>query len=474
MDASKFLEIENRYNLIGNRIDGIDLWEISRNTIWQNEVCSKKLNLGTAHRTHRFDNIKHKSIYYFFHGMNLPKTGNRPVLFINHPRRVKVGDYYDCIYTEELSGKYDSIVMEGTEDGFHYCPVRTKNLVYYDSVLYFAQRSCDRNIKRRSVKYRSVKKKIREQFEDPLKEIISGYNLETDVEDLYEYLTKEYFKYRYIRKQAESIITRIKPAMIVEVCYYSPFCMAMNEAARKLGVITAELQHGVMVEEHIAYQYGSDVLVKQLPDYMFLFSDYWKTVANVPDKSTKLVVTGYPYYEEQLEKYKHDEKKQSDGKSIIFISQGTIGKELSKLATEVADILIPDGYRIIYKLHPGEYVGWKEYYPWLFECDKIETVDNSEKGIYDYFSTCDIQIGVYSTAIYEGIGFGLSTYIYNVGRANIMESLSDQGYVQMFNSAKELIRLIKQNGSHTVSKREFWKKDAMDNIVYIMDELLKV
>ncbi len=57
-------------------------------------------------------------------------------------------------------------------------------------------------------------------------------------------------------------------------------------------------------------------------------------------------------------------------KQIIFISQGITGKELSKKAVELSDN--NNGYKIIYKLHPGEFAEWDKEYPWLATAYKKE------------------------------------------------------------------------------------------------------
>ena len=45
-----------------------------------------------------------------------------------------------------------------------------------------------------------------------------------------------------------------------------------------------------------------------------------------------------------------------------FLSN-TIGRELSKLAVELSGKIQGTDYKIIYKLHPGEYQDWKNRYP---------------------------------------------------------------------------------------------------------------
>jgi hypothetical protein len=60
---------------------------------------------------------------------------NVDVCFVNHPRRVKQGDVYECIYTERFTKDFPSnVVLEKPYLDGHLRPVKTKNLVYTDKV----------------------------------------------------------------------------------------------------------------------------------------------------------------------------------------------------------------------------------------------------------------------------------------------------------------------------------------------------
>lgn len=178
----------------------------------------------------------------------------------------------------------------------------------------------------------------------------------------------------------------------------------MNWLQKKIPTI--ELQHGVM-SGSIAYNYPKKSDVKQFPDYIFVFSDYWKKCAEFPIDDKNIKVVGYPYLEEKEKQYNKifTEKRGRNKKVVLFLSQWTIGNELSKMAVEFSEIC-DEEYEIIFKLHPGEYENWKRNYPWLEKEDKIKVIDSLKHNIYEYFAMSDYQVGVSSTAIYEDWNLG--------------------------------------------------------------------
>ena len=115
---------------------------------------------------------------------------------------------------------------------------------------------------------------------------------------------------------------------------------------------------------------------------------------------------------------------------ILFISQGVIGKYLSKVAFDLACEL--KDYKIIYKLHPGEYETWRQNYPELVEAsafDNFEVIDHSEIPLYKLLAESKYQVGAFSTAIYEGMMFGCKTFILDVPGVEYLDDLIGRGYV---------------------------------------------
>ena len=463
MDIKKFLEIENKYNLYHVDIDGINYWEYSRFEIWNYIFCTEKLSFQKAHRTQKQSHAigllgsMIKSAIRFY----TSKQKNVDVCFITHERRVKENNYFDCMYTETLIKKYpNSVVLEKPYNYSHLQPIRTKNMYYTDWIIIFGNLYAKIHSVLKTRKYKQVYRQISEQLEKPFAEMKESYQLETCLDKLVRLNTERYFICKKQYKIYEKLVKKFSPKVVVEVCHYSRQCMLINEICNKMNIPTLELQHGTMHTEHAAYQYMAKDVISQLPTEILLFSDYWKTQINLPIKPEHLIATGFPYFESKVDEYKKQVNKDSR-KTILFVSQGTIGKELSLLAVNLSRRLKLNEYRILYKLHPGEYEGWSKNYVELAQAD-IEVIAQSERGIYSYFAESDIQIGVYSTAIYEGIGFGLDTYIYNIGHADTMQSLVDGKYAQMFDTLDELLIYLKEpqdkkNGA------VFWKKNALEN-----------
>ena len=134
-------------------------------------------------------------------------------------------------------------------------------------------------------------------------------------------------------------------------------------AASTLRVPVVELQHGVITKEHLGYSVPSGMTRKLFPDYLLLFGNYWKeTMDSFPLPPERLITLGYPYFEEMIRENSLIQKE----KHIIVVSQGTIGNELSKFILKLA-LMIDDTYKIVYKLHPGEWGRAKKIYPKLYE-----------------------------------------------------------------------------------------------------------
>lgn len=464
MNIKSFLEIEKKYNLCHMEIGGINIWEYCRFEMWNSIICAERLQLQKAHRIGSkkpiFTLIKNSVCGYMKYISSAKK--NVDVCFITHERRVKENEYYDCMYTESLIEMYpNSIVFEAPYKYGHLIPTRTANMIYTDWIVIIGNVYARLQKMFNTVAYRRIYEAIKEQWEMPFGEMKKEYELQAEFDRLIKIAIEKYFLCKIQYGMYESMLKKFSPKVIVEVCHYSRQCMLVNEIAKKMNIPTIEIQHGTMHADHVAYQYMVKEEIFQLPRRIFLFSDFWKTQLHMPIDGKNLITTGFPYFEKKLEKYKNI-KKTSDKKTILFISQGTIGKQLSLLAVDLSRKLDENTYRIIYKLHPGEYSDWKKVYSELVKSN-IEVVDNSEKNIYEYFSVADVQIGVYSTAIYEGLGFGLQTMLYNIAHADTMSELVENEYAVFVNNADEILEELKKEKNMCVGNI-FWKRNALENM----------
>ena len=391
---------------------------------------------------------------------------------MNHSRRVLNDTFYECIYTDELASHFsDKVVLEHPYQLKHLSPVLTQNLIYTDYIavrgnLYFIL--CKRFLRKR---YNELISLIEAKTKPALTAIENAYAITLNKDKVYHLIAKQILTYKGKYPCFKKLLSKIHPKILIEVVHYDMDCMIANEIGRELGTVTIELQHGMM-SDHIAYSYASDVDIVQFPQKIFLFSEYWKRCIRLPIASENIIATGFPYFEKKKQSLiiPHDF---SDGRTnILFLSQGSIGKQLSELAVSLSHKLDADRYRILFKLHPGERAIWKELYGSLIDSDVITLFDD-KYSLYDYFNISAVQVGVYSTALYEGLGFGLHTFIYHIGAADCMKDLCSASYASYIEDAAELCDKLNDISSSTVSGKEFWQTNALDNMHSEINKYLK-
>jgi hypothetical protein len=219
---------------------------------------------------------------------------------------------------------------------------------------------------------------------------------------------------------------------------------------------------------HAGYSFPEGSQTKRMfPDYLFVFGEYWMNSAKYPINRNHIINVGFPYMEIQKEKYENVKKTNQ----IIFLSQDFIGQPMANFAIEL-DKLTGQQYNVVYKLHPREYEGWSENYP-QFEDTEIRVIDTSEIPLYKLFAESIAQIGVSSTAIYEGLAFGLPTYLMDLPGVEYFKDLIDSKIASIVSSPPELMeRLEKDEKSIPFDTEHFFQSNAIQNIQSAIRKLL--
>ncbi|MGB0454580.1 MAG: hypothetical protein ACPGJV_12805, partial [Bacteriovoracaceae bacterium] len=239
-----------------------------------------------------------------------------------------------------------------------------------------------------------------------------------------------------------TLLKILKPKVLLCVVSYNR--EALIQAAKDLGIKTAEIQHGTLNQFHFGYSYPENFHQKKyFPDYFFSFGPHWSEGTKLPLPKSKIMNTGFPEFENEANDYKGLEREEGE---ILFISQGSVGIELSKFAAKLSKALKESSRseRVRYRLHPGEVTDWKVRYPWLNESENIEIVTGLKEPLYASFAKAQHLVGVYSTAMYEGIGFGLNSYIYQMNGAERMEMLVDLGLAKKAISPEDILKSFEQ------------------------------
>lgn len=466
-EIDHLLQTESKYNLPEISLNGFDYWiYFRRNIMW--ELISKKNHYGEAHR--QADVSKKQKIKLragmirnalFCHRVGLKDAD---ALILNHERRVWNGQCYECIYTDMLADRLGgTVTLERPYQQQHFTPASTPCLFYTDWIEVKASLFLYMYKYVFKKEYCRVMEHVGRDIKAACDELAGFLQISCDVKQFAAMIADGYFIYQAKKKALNRVLDRYNPKVIVEVVSYNMDCMIINELAAQRGIPTVELQHGIADQEHLAYNYAQGVSVRQFPKYFFAFSDFWCHEARFPIPVQNRKAIGFPHLETRAEEFAGFPK--DEKRIILFISQGPIGKELSEIAVALNELIDRRVYRIIYKLHPGEYEGWDKKYERLAESG-IEVVDNNKTDLYQLFAVSRCQVGGYgSTATLEGMYFKLPSYIYEKQASGWLLSLCRQKLAWKFSTAGELWELISSDEDREAVSQKFWKKHALENMV---------
>ncbi len=471
---TRFLEFENRKKYFDIEIAGFKIWELMRTYIYidienfYNDMGSlfPDTNKMPKHRQITFKILKN-SLKIFF-------IKKQDYLFLNNPRRVKQSDgKYYCIYTDlyvDLLKDKKCITFEDpywalskTSYISHFEPVKTENICYLDII--------ERIVKVKSIFYKRTNKykelhniicSIKDEIEEEFKCNLSYIFGLSEKQVIYMILSKKIYK---------RALKRIKPKAVLEFYDVFPSKIVINKIAKELNIPIIEIQHGVVTAENPLFLKYLDLDRKYdcIPDYVLSYGEKLLNTKNMPIDSNHIYYTGSLFLDNKKDEYK-DIKPEK--KNILFVSQCNLANYISNCASELADLLKDnDEYQIIYKMHPYE-MGK------TFDCLKkknIKIIDNREKDLYYYQVNSILQIGIYSTGVYEGLAFGLDTFILNhpYGVKDVKKILKESEKIHYVNNAKEIFDMLDKIKPDNNSCNDYWSyvnKEKIREIIFRLSE----
>lgn len=257
------------------------------------------------------------------------------------------------------------------------------------------------------------------------------------------------------------LVRRASPRAVVAV--NSAGHLQLVKACREAGIPLIELQQGALHRYMLEgpYEKGKEYV----PDYFFTYGDFWKRFVALEPERVKSA--GFPYYELESKKYLGTARKNSQ---VLFLSQPMVARQLSQFALELAREL-GDSWRVVYKLHPEESADWRARYASLAG-SRVEVMADEDKPLYELFAESSAQVGVSSTALYEGLGFGLPTYLLEAPGAETMDALVETGSARLVSSAPELRELLLQKERQKpVEGGAFFQSGALERMVNSVKEI---
>lgn len=250
--------------------------------------------------------------------------------------------------------------------------------------------------------------------------------------------------------------------VILVVSYYN---LPLIAAAKHLSIKTLEMQHGVISSYHLGYNH---IVIENnfFPDYLGVFSNFWEKASTYP-KNTKFIEIGNDFLVIDSKVVEKDEK------MILFISQGVISQYLIEFIIINKELFVD--YEIYFKLHPGEFEMNDEKYKELIRLSNIINLKiiKNEISLEDLQNNARIQIGVFSTALYEGIERNCKTIVLDAPGYEYMNDLANKSIVKFvsyknFLSKLEFLDIVKNIKSSEIN---FFNSFNKSNFVKFLKEI---
>lgn len=419
-------KIEKEYSLLEKEDHGVHYWRLIRFPLWL--VLHEKTGFMSALHPRR--NLRNRLEIL----LRFPKaiTKHNPLfvtppiktIVLPHSRQVDGVEIHSQSVTKNLNPREYLLLYQGW---YGAQLSGAKNLIaplFFDLI--------KRKVLHQRVCLRRDTKSLMKKIEAVLLEAF-GFRV-----DLCELVIRHIQIFQRSRKIYHSLFSRLQAQELYVVVGYTTAHMAAIDAAQACGMRTAEIQHGSYTEYQPAYGFPDyDKFVPYSPEYFLSMGDFWVRSTSLP-RNTKPKIVGtdvlHSYTQSSVDKAKTP-------KSILFISQSTIGLRMCQIAIECAKML--PSHSIAYRLHPREIL---EEYKLRFPADKLPgnfRFSNGGMSTLDLLSKAEVVAGVYSTSLYEGMFLGCRTLLLNLPGIEHMKAVLDRGDALMVDDAQGLCAHLK-------------------------------
>ncbi|MCR4695278.1 MAG: hypothetical protein K5773_08175 [Pseudobutyrivibrio sp.] len=466
-----FLKFEREHNCNSIELEGLHIWALYRYEI-HNAIKKKAAgNKNISTENSGDGSSKTELIKMAFNALKPypSRLKNVDVLFVGNGRRTKNADtgIYEDIYCDEVAKRYKSVILEHPENHGHCLPNGMDNVCFTDRVAFqtnlAVKLSKKFNTKKRQKRTAGVTEKLGPVFDA----IHSEFGVDIKDQMIEEIVDRIYY-IDITKRYCGKILDKANPKLIIEICYYTMESYAMSLLGHERGIRVAEYAHGFAFPTHTPMQYNPEDHLKELPDDELIYSHTQEPIVHLPD-NINMITVGFPFFERQRAHYQ--ERNPKDDKTICIISTLFEGKDISRVAADLADRL-GDEYRIIYKLHPGEYKTYKENYPWLAG-KKLEIIDNNENHIFKYLAMSKYVVSARTASVWEGIGFGCQTILLNFGDTAInMEYFIKEKGVPLVERADQVADLILTDQAGKVDPDGMFEPGSLEKICRYIDSCL--
>ena len=441
------LNLEDKYNLFNFKIGDVYFWKLVRIRVCQSIFGKINTLNNLNNKTSWKAMIKKVFLREFGRLVTSSFRNNHPkdILVFQDRNKTFVDNKYVDVYTYYLINEMrkNSMLIEIYDLDFIDFQYHIKYKYKVANYSYFSEIN---NIIFNKIKYSDDTFELIKKIED---DIYMTYNIKVDLGKIIKsYLHKYIVSYKYYYR----LFLMKKPKEIYITNSYGK--EALIAAAHDNNILVTELQHGLISKVHLGYNFPNNKTIPYFPDKIMLFGKYWNDVVSLPLNEKNIVIYGYPHLKTQVLKYKGILK---DRNRVFFISQFTVGYNLSKIAYEFA--LNRHEFTVVYKLHPGEIENWRENYPILCEAVKLNNfsvIDDNKQDLHKLLAESSFQVGVYSTVLFEGIAMDLKTILVDLPGIDHIDYLVKRKIYPIVTNATELYNQIINMDKYDFNKDYFF------------------
>lgn len=227
-----------------------------------------------------------------------------------------------------------------------------------------------------------------------------------------------------------------KPKLVLMSVGYTNF--GYIRAFKEAGIKVVEMQHGVITENHHAYNYAVPFDSIQFPDIIWTNGDRQKVVFS--DQNEFPVQEVVPVGSYIIDHYKNLKSRKKDAKKkVLFAMQeGETGDklvdfilQLSEQHNDLLDIIIQPR-----RMTPEEYTRrWPE----------LVNVNFSSSNFYTAVGRVDIHSTIYSTTAIEALSLGVPNILVNIDNQSLEQLgnvIGDNPYTEIVNTPEEFVNAL--------------------------------
>lgn len=251
---------------------------------------------------------------------------------------------------------------------------------------------------------------------------------------------------RYLRYH--SIFRKMGARLLIkeEACYGGADNAAAILAAKHLGMVTAEYQHGAVSAGHDAYNFApaiSNALAFQqiLPESFLVYGSWWGEQINAPVKKISI---GNPHRSEKLN---FSSSMLVPAQKILILGDGietTVYLDLCERLTT----LLKGEVEVVFRPHPLERARvWARYPDGFIGKVRIDV----HQDMYSSFQEVGAVVSEVSTGLFEAIGLVPKVFIWDTPKARFSYPVHP---FQGFEDASELAMLVLDDNAGLVSTQQ--------------------